>query len=164
MSGYAVRAMKPWQVKAVAAMLVVVCAMPVGLYHYYQYRQLREYRAIVTDAGAVTDVVFIGARSGLMSVRCGTAVFRLAPAAKGARAARYPTSAGWTPTPYVPAGVTMEVQDLWMLGLDCAGLNNALVRQIDSALEKPGSYVKRGDEDTLVVMPALNLVALVYYR
>lgn len=158
------RATKLWQVMAVAAILVLIFAMPVGLYHYYKYRQLREYRAIVRDAGAATDVVFIGARPGLMSVRCGTAVFRLAPVAEGARAARYPASAGWMPTPYVPAGETMGVQDLWMLGLDCAGLSNELVRQIDSALKKPGSHVKRGDEDTLVVIPALNLVALVYYH
>jgi len=159
------RTMKPWQVKVVAAMLVPVFAMPVALYHYYQYRQLRELRASVTDAGAVTDVIFTGAKPGLLSVACGTAVFRLAPApaAAGKGAARYPASAGWMPTPYVPAAGALTYQDLWLHGLRCAGMDEVLAGQIDTALKTPGSYVKRRDVDALIVVPHLNLVALVYY-
>ena len=156
--------LKRWEVKAALAVLVVVFATPTALYHYFKYRQVAQYKAAVAQAGPVTDVVFIGGKSGPMRPACGIAVFRLAPTAQGGGvASRYPAAAGWTPTPYVLATGYTGWEDLWMRGIDCAGMDVQLAGQISAALKKPGAYVNRHEEDALVVIPYLNLVALVYY-
>lgn len=154
-------ALTRWQVAAVVGIHAVVIATPVALYRYYKHWEAEHYRAQIVGEVAVADVVFVGGESGLRE-GCGTAVFTLAPGA-GPPAARYPASAGWMATPYVETGDGLTMLDRWQIGLTCAGIGAELGGQINAALKKPGSYVKRRGEDALIVIPYLNLVALVYY-
>jgi len=157
--------LRRWEVAAVIAIHVLVIGTPVALYCYYKHWETGHYRALVSAEVAVADVVFVGSESGFRE-GCGTAVFKLALPEKGVNAlpdnARYPASAGWRETPYVLTGDGLTLLDRWQIGLSCAGMSTELARQINDALEKPGSYVNRGAEDALIVIPYLNLVALVY--
>jgi hypothetical protein len=152
--------LKRWETAAVVAILATAIAAPVALYQYYKHWEAGHYRALIPGDVAVGDAVFIGSQSGFRE-GCGTAVFALAPGAAPFDA-RHAAATGWTETPYVLTGDGLTLQDRWQVGLGCAGMGNELAGQIRDALNKPGSYVKRGAEDALIVMPHLNLVALVY--